>query len=268
MPNPTDPTTIPAAVVLQLRGALYHQLGSTAEDLASVDYSPPADRLSEWSEPIARFDRARALLDRIGWCAPDPERDVEIDLDRHRRVIADALGQDLLICRSLASEKGEAEDQRERARAQVVLIEAFAENTGIDLVHEPERWVTVPDDLLTQCLLGTMREMAESVERCGFNGECYDEPLERFDTIRAAIDAIEWGARSDIDVSAHQWALQLALTDRLGSERHMIEEGVRAIAQGIEAGKRQHEHATSYALQIERFMEDAGLDILSAGNDA
>jgi hypothetical protein len=262
------PTTIPAAVVLQLRAALYHQLGSTAEDLASVDYSPPAERLDEWSEPIARLDRARALLDRIGWCAPDLELDVELDLDRHRRVIADALGSDLLICRSLASEKGEAEDQRERARAQVVLIQAFAENTGIDLVHEPERWITVPDDtlgLLTQCLLGTMREMAESVERCGFNGECYGEPLERFDSIRAALDAIGWGRRPDIDISAHQWALQLALTDRLASERHMIEEGVRAIAQGVEGGKEQHERATGYALQIERFMGDATLTIPQAG---
>jgi hypothetical protein len=110
-----------------------------------------------------------------------------------------------------------------------------------------------------------MREAAEAVEQCGFKGEDYAEPLERFDIIRAALDAIDWGARADIDVSAHRWALQLALTDRLASERHMIEEAVRAIAQGVEGGRRQHENATGYAHQIETFMADAGLTIPQAG---
>jgi hypothetical protein len=258
-------TTIPAPVVTELRGALYHQLGGTAEDLASVHYEPPTERLSEWSEPLARVDRARALLDRIGWCAPDPERDVEIDLDRHRRVIVDALGHDLILCRSLASEKGDAAKDRERARAQAVLIEAFAESAGLDLVHEPEQRITVPDDflpLLTECVLGVMHDAAEELEQAGFDVDSYPEPLEQLGAIRAALDAIGWGATGSVDLGIHRWAFEKALRDRLATERHLQASAERM---PTDAGKTQREIAYRHALEIETFMSDAGLAIPPAG---
>jgi hypothetical protein len=251
-------TTVPAAVVLELRGALYHQLGSTAEDLASADYDPPADRLSEWSEPLARLDRARVLLDRIGWVRSNPETGAEIDLDRHRRVILDALGTDLSIQRSLAGERDV------RASAHVLAIEAFAASADLDLDRDHEQRITVPDDtldLLTRCLLSIMREAAELVEQCGFNGDDYAEPLERFDVIRAALDAIKWGARADIDVSAHRWALQLALTERLASERDAVRDALESIERDRKGGVRELQRARGYMQQIETLMTDAGLDI-------
>jgi len=70
------PTTIPAAVVRELRGALYHRIGSFGEDIATVNHEPRnAAQLAEWTEPIAVFNRFCALLGRIGWVAREPEQD-------------------------------------------------------------------------------------------------------------------------------------------------------------------------------------------------
>jgi hypothetical protein len=78
-------TTIPAEAVIRLREALYGQLGYIAEELASAARTPGHEINDEWSEPVARFDRTCALLDQIGWNEHDPEQDVEIDLDQHRK---------------------------------------------------------------------------------------------------------------------------------------------------------------------------------------
>jgi hypothetical protein len=85
-------TAIPAAAVLRLREALYSQLGKVAEELDQIVVSAGRAH-DDWSEPVARFDRTRALLDVLGWNERDPELDVEIDLDRHRRVIVEALSE-------------------------------------------------------------------------------------------------------------------------------------------------------------------------------
>lgn len=265
-------STIPAAVVQGLRGALYHQLGGTAEDLAALSYEPPAGRLYEWSEPIARFDRARALLDRIGWVAPDPERDVQIDLDRHRRVIADALANELVTFRSLASEKGKAaKDQRREARARVARIEAFVESAGVDVVHEPEQRITVPEDflgLLTEALLSDMQDAAQGVERAGARGQfdrvSYLDALERFDSIRALLVALGWGTVAEIDMDPHRDVLQRALAGRLETEHCFMDDAKECST--AEGAERQYKRAHAYALQLEAFMRDAALEIPDAGD--
>ena len=58
---------IPADVVVQLREALFGQLGDVAQGLEAVIVRPAAARRREWVEPVALFDRARAVLDLIGW---------------------------------------------------------------------------------------------------------------------------------------------------------------------------------------------------------
>jgi len=85
---------------------------------------------------VARFDRTRALLDEIGWNERDHEQDVEIDLDRHRQVIEEALSEALEGERSLMSEKGQgAAQQRSRARARAATVEEFMAAAGL---HEVE----------------------------------------------------------------------------------------------------------------------------------
>jgi hypothetical protein len=253
-------TTIPADVLPGLRGALYHQLGGTAEDLAALSYQPPAERLAEWSEPIARFDRARALLDRVGWVAPDPEQDVDIDLDRHRRVLADALANELVVRRSLASEPGEGADIA-RAGGEVLMIEAFVRSVGVDVVHEPEQQVTVPEDflgLLTESVQADLREAAEAIEVARDDVELCADALERLDADRALLDALGWGTVATLDVDPHRDVLARALAERLELERGFLADAERSRAAGAED---QHQRAYRYALQIESFMETIGMEI-------
>jgi hypothetical protein len=126
--------TIPADAVLQLRGALYSELGDVAEELASAVRPPEREASDEWPKLVARFDRTRAVLDVIGWTERDPERDVEIDLDLHRRVIVDALSDALEGERDLMLEEGDAaKEQREHAGQRAKVIEAFAASVGLEV---------------------------------------------------------------------------------------------------------------------------------------
>jgi hypothetical protein len=127
-------TTIPAKAVLRLREALYGELGDVAEELASVSRRPRArQQRDKWAQPVARFDRTRALLDGIGWVQRDPEQDVEIDLDRHRQAIVEALTAALEGERHLMAERGaRAKQQRRNAHARAVRIEAFMTAAGLE----------------------------------------------------------------------------------------------------------------------------------------
>ncbi len=128
-------TTIPASAVVQLREALYSELGNVSQELDEIVVMAGRAQ-DDWTEPVARFDRARALLDEIGWNERDPERDVEIDLDRHREVIEEALSDALDRERFLMSEQGQgAAQQRSRARARAATVEAFMAAAGL---HEVE----------------------------------------------------------------------------------------------------------------------------------
>lgn len=121
-------TVIPADAVLRLREALYGQLGNVAEELASAERDPAREAHGAWAEPVARFDRARALLDQIGWNERDPEHDAQIDLDQHRAVILEALTEALENERYLLDQPGNlAEPQRQRAYGHALIIESFLE---------------------------------------------------------------------------------------------------------------------------------------------
>jgi hypothetical protein len=262
---------IPAAVATELRSALYHQLGSRAEEIATARREPTAE--DEWRAPVDRFGRACALLDVIGWGACEPEPDLEVD-NRHRPTLAAALGDDLEILRWLAGERGEhAEGQRERATARAQIIEAFAESAGLQLDADepdgvPRRIIVVSDEflpLLSESLLEAMRDTAEAVEQAGFDVDSYREPLARLDRLRALLDAMEWGEHADIDLHVHREALQDALSERLATERSMMAEGAKSAREGRESGEQQREQAQGYVRQIEAFARDAGLDVSEGG---
>lgn len=126
-------TSIPAEAVLRLREALYSQLGYIADELAAIARTPGREINDEWSEPVACFDRTRALLDQIGWNERNPEQDAKIDLDQHRQVIRAALNDHLKIEHYLMSEQGDhAAGQRQRAHARALTIEAFMAAAGLE----------------------------------------------------------------------------------------------------------------------------------------
>jgi hypothetical protein len=127
-------TTIPAAAVLRLREALYSELGNAAAEIDAIRVTPRRAH-DDWSPPVARFDRTRALLDELGWNERDPEHDTEINLDQHRQVIVAALNAQLEVEHHLMSEKGDAaKTQRQRAYARALTIETWAKSIGLELI--------------------------------------------------------------------------------------------------------------------------------------
>jgi hypothetical protein len=232
-------TTIPGEAVLLLREALYMQLGDVSEDLASVD-RPPKDH-GVWAEPVARFDRTRAALDLVGWDALDPEPDAELELGAHRQAVSEALSWWL----ETQPDTALAENLLGNLGAPVAVTHAFL-------------------PLLTECLLGVFHNAAEEVEQCWLDAESYPGPLRRFDAIRAALDALDWGRSGTVDIAAHHWAIETALRDRLDTERH-LQESAEAQAMTAPSAERQRERAYRYRLDIETFMADVGLPIPAAG---
>jgi hypothetical protein len=259
-------TTIPAAVVRELRGALYHRIGSFGEDIATVNHEPRnAEQLAEWSEPIAVFNRSCALLGRIGWVAREPEQDAAVDLDRYRWALTHVLGSDRDLARSIATEHDPTTTapERQQAAERASAIEAFAASAGLELDGEHERYVTVPDDfdaLLVETLIGDLQTAAQNVE-----GGPDADSLERFDSIRELLDAIGWGESGRIDLDLYGYALARALADRLDLERHMAADAAESVEKGHKNAEQARDHAYRYALQIETFMHDAGLTIPPAG---
>lgn len=262
-------TTIPAAVVPQLREALYLELASISEDVGALVVAR-RDVRGEWPALMARLDRTRGLLGVIGWRDSDPEQDAEVDLASDGRLIAEALRDYLPGERSLIAERGEhAAGQRKRARARVRAVEAFAESAGLDLVTEPvEHRVRVPEDfmgLLVEALLSELILAAQHVEDAGLDPASYPRPLARFDAIRALLDALGWGEHgtAEIDLDPQGDVLAQALAGRLAMERDSI---IDAEGSPTARGAReQRERARGYVLQIERFMRAAGLEIPAAG---
>jgi hypothetical protein len=128
---------------------------------------------------------------------------------------------------------------------------------------------TLPDGflrLLTESLLGNMREVAQDLEQCGLDRDAYPEPLAHLDGIRAALDALGWGTVPSIDLDAHRQVIEASLSGRLADER-CLQADAEAMPGNPDA-ERQRQRAYSYTLQIERFMSDAGLTIPPAADDA
>lgn len=71
-------TTIPAQVVVLLRGALYTELTRACEDMP--DTMPETHERTGWADVLARLDGARGALDVIGWEAPAEQQDVTVVL--------------------------------------------------------------------------------------------------------------------------------------------------------------------------------------------
>ncbi len=114
---------VPGDVVVMLRGALFLELADFAGDLEPVAGTAAHLRDRGWVEPVARFDRVRAVLDQLGWESRDPEVDVVLDMRWYGQAIRDALERELDSLRDLAQEDAGA--QCEWAMASAGVIERF-----------------------------------------------------------------------------------------------------------------------------------------------
>lgn len=114
-------TTIPAEVVVLLRGALYTELARACEDAPAA--MPEAHERAGWMDVLARLAGARDALDAIGWETPAEQQDVTVVLDAAmvEALEDDAEGWDWLSQQAhLESVEG-----REQARLKAETVERF-----------------------------------------------------------------------------------------------------------------------------------------------
>ncbi len=109
---------VDAGMVGCLRIGLHSVLGQAAEAICEVvEHGGREHRCESYVEPLDRFDRARGLLDVVGWEEGDTAaactRDVEIDLQVHRDALLAALHL------QVEAECGHAESLPEQERPAV-----------------------------------------------------------------------------------------------------------------------------------------------------
>ncbi|HEX5307629.1 MAG TPA: hypothetical protein VFW38_00955 [Solirubrobacteraceae bacterium] len=128
--------TIPARIVRYLREALHSQLGMAAEDIGQASHEGGRVQPALYAEPLARFDRIRALLDLIGWKDETDETPAIVNLVAHRPALLTALQAQLETERNLGEDdpslKG-AEKQIACARRRVADLEQFVALASVSL---------------------------------------------------------------------------------------------------------------------------------------
>jgi hypothetical protein len=89
---------VPAGMLGELRFGLHRLLGQAVRDMAVIAERPDPELHEEWyRDPLRRFDRARALLDLIGWRGTGEPQAVDVDLRAHRWALLNALGSALIL---------------------------------------------------------------------------------------------------------------------------------------------------------------------------
>lgn len=89
---------VPAAMVRYLRNGLYTLIGNAADVYLHFVSKARREQRPEWyREPLAQFDRARALLDLIGWDETGTAVDVHIDLHHHQQAVLSALHMEMAV---------------------------------------------------------------------------------------------------------------------------------------------------------------------------
>lgn len=143
--------TVPAQLVGPLRSGLHSEVGTAAETIAQVVDEADREQHPEWyREPLEQLDRARALLDLIGWSTTDQAKEVLVDLREHHGALSEALrvamivgDADLEEAEAVDAERATRSDTPEREattrrvlalREFVAFVEARADELG-----EPQR---------------------------------------------------------------------------------------------------------------------------------
>ena len=128
-----DKLTIPAEHVALVRAGLIAEMRSAADEVGTVaELATRETRYarSRWKAAFAHLDRARSLLDVIGWHVNRRPHDVEVNLRAHH----DALLAGLHM--QIEAERGHAEslpkDQRDQTDTHMAALS--------DLIEQAEEW--------------------------------------------------------------------------------------------------------------------------------
>lgn len=121
---------LPATTLPLLREGALYQLHVAADELRlAIETLGRRKDAARFINPVANFDRARALLDEIGWADGERDHDTEIDLNRHQAVVFAALTDQLRTERDVAEQNdGEC---RQEARVAIAAIEALMQTAEL-----------------------------------------------------------------------------------------------------------------------------------------
>jgi hypothetical protein len=121
--------TVPAEILVQLRGGLLEELGFVASDISTASVRDDRYLYPErLTVPVERFDRHRSLLDVIGWTESNEPAGVDIDLSVHCWALLAALESLLTAERDLADlppHMAGTDDQQSTAERHVRELEQF-----------------------------------------------------------------------------------------------------------------------------------------------
>jgi hypothetical protein len=122
-------TTIPAEIVRVVRSAIITELGGAAAEIeqASLGYEKE-EHPETFSEPFAKFDALRSLLDAVGWSNASPRL---IDVEQHREPLAVALTERLATDRPYVADRSIEPATREAVERDIRGIEAFLAAAGL-----------------------------------------------------------------------------------------------------------------------------------------
>jgi len=135
--------------VRTLRIGLHSELGEAASEIDQITDQRGREEHSErYAEPLKQLDRARALLDVVGWGETQQRVEIEIDLAEHHSALFGALRHQALIHQDMIEDADQVDAERAekgkppKAEATItrsaaldrllVAAEAQAETLGLD----------------------------------------------------------------------------------------------------------------------------------------
>lgn len=192
--------TVPAPVVVLLRGALYTDLQRTCEDAPAT--SPEYKTRAAWMPVFRRIDAAVGGLTAIGWDEPEEQEPLTIALDA---AMVEALERDADLWGWLSEqERTESAEGRARAAEHATAIERFLES----LTERPAaaRLVipTAALPLVRECAHEGIPTVAEAIDKAGLD---LREGSRRLNAIADLLDAIGWSddeePAEDVDATEH-----------------------------------------------------------------
>jgi hypothetical protein len=104
---------VPNEIVGSLRDGLHSEIGKAADEISFVTFQSGRERHpGRYREPIAHFDKARALLDLISWDEEEGPDEVCINLREHRQAMLDALRTQVLVAEDQLQESTRVDIER------------------------------------------------------------------------------------------------------------------------------------------------------------
>jgi hypothetical protein len=128
-------------MVREARYGLHSVLGQAAQEVSLITDRKGRETHPEWyREPLVRFDRARMLLDLLGWGDPARPGDVLLDVREHGWALLKGLKVALIVGDDDLAEASRVDEERKARREPAVegetVLRVFALREYVTAVEE------------------------------------------------------------------------------------------------------------------------------------